>query len=152
MPSALELTQELLQNIGNPAVARELIAPDAIYVSLNTDNPELHKIMPWTGTNHGQDSFTDALGTMFTWWENEKFDVTDVIGDGDRAAVFGNFRYRSHTQNKVAESPFAILVRATNGKISYLQFMEDTYATASSFRSGGSWTVQADPAGASFQV
>ena len=37
MPTALELTQELLQNLGNPEAARRLIADDAIYVSLNPD-------------------------------------------------------------------------------------------------------------------
>jgi uncharacterized protein len=152
MPTALELTQELLQNLTNPEVVRKLIADDAVYVSLNPDHPELTRILPWAGTNHGPDSFTDALGTMFTWWENQKFDVTDAFGDGDRAAVFGNFRYRSHTQNKIAASPFAILVRSTNGKISYLQFMEDTYATAASFRSDGAWTVHADPNGSPIQV
>jgi uncharacterized protein len=152
MPTALELTQELLQNLGNPEVARQLIADDAIYVSLNPNHPELTRILPWAGTNHGPDSFTNALGQMFTWWANEKFEVTDVIGDGDTAAVFGNFTYRSHTLNKTADSPFSILVRSSNGKITFLQFMEDTYATAASFRSSGSWIVHADPAGAPFEV
>ncbi|MER2105166.1 MAG: nuclear transport factor 2 family protein, partial [Pseudomonas atacamensis] len=35
------------------AAAMRLAAPDATYVSLNFDNPELRKIMPWTGTNKG---------------------------------------------------------------------------------------------------
>ena len=145
MPTALELTEELLQGFGNPDVARKLVAPNATYVSLNYENPELRRILPWAGTNHGPDSLTTALGTMFTWWENERFDVTDVIGNEDRAAVFGSFRYRSRSQDKVVESPFAILIRAANGKITYVQFMEDTYATAASFRVAGSWTVQGDP-------
>ena len=29
--------------------------------------------------------------------------------------------------------------------MTYMQFMEDTFATASSFRSGGTWKFQSDP-------
>ena len=49
-------------------------------------------------------------------------------------------------------SPFAILVRVSGGLVTYLQFMEDTYATAASFRSAGSWTVHGDPAGQALEV
>ena len=94
--SAVDTVTELLQNLGNPEVVRRLVATDAVYVSLNQDNPELKQILPWTGTHHGPSSFTDALGTMFTWWANELFEPTDVVGDDDRAAIFGTFRYRSH--------------------------------------------------------
>jgi hypothetical protein len=30
-------------------------------------------------------------------------------------------------------------------KVRYMQFMEDTFCTASSFRSGGAWKFQSDP-------
>jgi ketosteroid isomerase-like protein len=89
---------------------------------------------------------------MFIWWANEQFDPTDIVGDHDRAAVFGTFRYRSHTLDKVVTSPFAILIRVADGLITYLQFMEDTYATAASFRSAGSWTVHGDPSGQQLKV
>ena len=47
---------------------------------------------------------------------------------------------------------FAILIHVSNGLITYLQFMEDTYATAASFRSAGSWTVHGDPSGQPIEV
>lgn len=37
----------------DPDVVNRVVAPDATYVSLNTENPELNKIMPWAGTSHG---------------------------------------------------------------------------------------------------
>jgi uncharacterized protein len=150
--SAVDIVTNFLQNLGNPKVVQSLVATDAVYVSLNQDNPELKQILPWAGTHHGPSSFTDALGTMFIWWANEHFDPTDIVGDDDRAAVFGTFRYRSHTLDKVVTSPFAILVRVADGLITYLQFMEDTYATAASFRSAGSWTVHGDPSGQQLKV
>ncbi len=45
--------QELLQNTSNLKVLRERMTPDATYVSLNFNNPELKKVMPWTGTHKG---------------------------------------------------------------------------------------------------
>jgi hypothetical protein len=39
-------------------------------------------------------------------------------------------------------TPFSIHVKVIDGKITYLQFLEDSYATAASFRVTGSWTVQ----------
>jgi uncharacterized protein len=150
--SAVDTVTKLLQNLGNPEVVQSLVAPDAVYVSLNQDHPELKQILPWAGTHHGPSSFTDALGMMFTWWANELFEATDIVGDDERAAVFGIFRYRSHTLDNVVTSPFAILVRVSGGLVTYLQFMEDTYATAASFRSAGSWTVHGDPAGRPIEV
>ena len=49
-------------------------------------------------------------------------------------------------------SPFSILVKVVDGKVTYLQFLEDSYATAASFRSGGSWTVQTQAGEKHFQV
>jgi hypothetical protein len=150
--SAVDTVTKLLQNLGNPEVVQSLVAPDAVYVSLNQDNPELKQILPWAGTHHGPSSFTDALGMMFTWWANGLFEATDIVGDDERAAVFGIFRYRSHALDMVVTSPFAILVRVSSGLVTYLQFMADTCATAASFRSAGSWTVYGDPAGQPLEV
>jgi ketosteroid isomerase-like protein len=67
-------------------------------------------------------------------------------------AVFGDYRYRSRSLDKVVTSPFSILVKVVNGKVTYLQFFEDSYATASSFRKDGSWIVQTEPGAEPFQV
>jgi hypothetical protein len=40
-----------------------------------------------------------------------------------------------------------IFGRVSDGRCTYLQFMEDTFATAASFRSGGSWIFQSNPSG-----
>ena len=66
--------------------------------------------------------------------------------------MFGDFRYKSHSLGKVVSSPFSILVKVVDGKVTYLQFLEDSYATAASFRSAGSWTVQTQPDAEPFQV
>jgi uncharacterized protein len=150
--SPIEIVGEWLQSLLDPDVVNRVVAPDAIYVSLNADNPELKKIMPWTGTSKGPQAFLDNLGTMFARWENQAFNVTTMFGSEENVAVFGDFRYRSHSLGKVVSSPFSILVKVVDGKVTYLQFLEDSYATASSFRSGGSWTVQTEPGSERFEV
>ncbi len=151
-PSPVEIVGEWLQGLVDPDVVNRVVAPDATYVSLNTDNPELKKIMPWTGTSQGPRAFLDNLGMMFTRWENQAFNVTAMFGSDENVAVFGDFRYKSHSLGKVVSSPFSILVKVAKGQVTYLQFQEDTYATAASFRKSGSWTVQTEPDATPFQV
>jgi ketosteroid isomerase-like protein len=151
-PAPLEVVGQWLQNLLDPDVVNRLVAPDAVYVSLNTDDPELSKILPWAGTSHGPRAFLDNLGTMFTRWENQAFNVTTMFASEDNVAVFGDFRYRSRSTGKVVTSPFAILVTVVDGQVTYLQFLEDSYATASSFRTGGAWTVQTEVGAEPFEV
>jgi len=141
----INVVGEWLQNLLDPDVVNRLVAPEATYVSLNTDDPELEKIMPWAGTSHGPQAFLDNLGMMFTRWENQAFNVTATFASGENVAVFGDFRYRSHSLGKLVSSPFSIFVKVVDGQVTYLQFLEDSYATASSFRKSGSWIVQTEP-------
>jgi hypothetical protein len=133
-------------------VVQRLVAPDATYVSLNTDNPELKMIEPWAGTSHGPQAFLDNLNNMFSRWENQAFNVTALFGSGEDVAVFGNFRYKSYSLGKVVSSPFSIHVKVVDGLVTYLQFQEDSYATAESFRKDGSWIVQGERDASPFTV
>jgi hypothetical protein len=136
----------------DPDVVHRLVAVDATYVSLNSDNPELKLIEPWTGTSHGPQAFLDNLGNMFSRWENQAFNVTAMFASEEDVAVFGDFRYRSYSLDKVVNSPFSIHLKVVDGKVTYAQFQEDSYATAASFRVEGHWTVQTEPNAAPFQV
>jgi uncharacterized protein len=148
----IEVVGQWLENLLDPDVVNSLVASDATYVSLNTEDAELKKIMPWTGTAHGPQAFLDNLGSMFTRWENQAFNVTELFASDENVAVFGDFRYKSHSVGKVVTSPFSILLKVVDGKVTYLQFLEDSYATAGSFRRSGSWTVQTEPDAEPFEV
>ncbi len=69
--SPIEVVGRWLQNLLDPEVVNSVVAPDATYVSLNSENAELNKIMPWAGTSHGPQAFLDNLGSMFNRWENQ---------------------------------------------------------------------------------
>jgi uncharacterized protein len=150
--SPIEVVGQWMQNLLDPDVVHRVVAPDATYVSLNTEDAELNKIMPWAGTSHGPQAFLDNLGTMFRRWENQAFNVTTMFGSDENVAVFGDFRYKSNSLGKVVTSPFSILVKVVDGQVTYLQFLEDSYATAASFRKDGTWTVQTEAGAEPFRV
>lgn len=134
------------------AAAERLVAPEAVYVSLNFDNPELKKIEPWTGTAMGPSAYSSTFLRVANYWHVEDFSITDKIASGEDVAIFGKFTYRSVEVGHVFTSPFAILAKVRDGKMVYFQFMEDTYASASSFRQSGSWTVKTTRDTPAFEV
>ena len=120
--------------------------------ALNFSNPELKKIMPWTGTDKGPRAYSGTFLGVANYWKIEDFTVTDKFASGEDVAVFGKFTYRSVALGHVITSPFSINAKVLDGKIVYFQFMEDTYATASSFRQTGSWVVKATVASTPIEV
>ena len=143
-----DVINEFLQNTAPDridAVARRLVAADATYISLNFDNPELKRILPWTGTSTGPDAFVSTFIRVAQFWAIEDFAVTALFGAGEDIAVFGAFTYRSKSLGKAVRSPFSIHAKVRDAKIVYFQFMEDTFATARTFRSAGTWTIKTDP-------
>lgn len=142
-----ETVQNLLNDISNPQTVRDLCARDVTYVSLNYSNPDLRKIMPWCGTGHGSEVISKTFRDVFEYWRSDSFIPEAIFGEDENVAVFGRFTYTSTKLGKTVTSPFAIFCKVHDGKVTYMQFMEDTFATAASFRSGGSWKFQSDPRG-----
>lgn len=139
MKTPLELVQALISDPTNIKQVRTLTTDDVTYVSLNFDNPELHKVLPWTGTNRGPQSIVDVFNGIGRVWETKAFEVRDVIANEQSVAMFGSFTYRTRTLGKEITSPFALLAKVKGDRISYLQFLEDTFGTASTFRAAGTW-------------
>ncbi|WP_458129869.1 nuclear transport factor 2 family protein [Pseudomonas sp. Z2-11] len=153
--ASLSVVMEFLANTAPDkveAAAQRLAAPDATYVSLNFDNPELKEILPWTGTNKGPNAFSSLFMQVSDYWKIEDFTISTKIASGEDVAIFGKFTYRSVAVGKVFTSPFSVHAKVRDGKMTYFQFMEDTYASASSFRQAGSWTVKTSTRAASATV
>jgi ketosteroid isomerase-like protein len=150
--SPIDVVTQWLQNLANPDVVNEIVAQDATFDSLNTEDAELKKIMPWAGKFVGPKAFLYIRAGVFSSWDIEAFNITTMFASNENVAVFGDFRYKSKSLGKVVASPFAILVKVVEGKVTYVLFMEDTYATASSFRKDGTWTVQTKADAEPFQV
>ena len=147
-----DVVKELLANIHDRETIERLCAPDVTYVSLNYDNPDLQKIMPWCGTGHGSDVVSKTFYDVARYWIVDSFETDEIFGEGENVAVFGRFTYTSAKLQKTVTSPFAIFLKVQSGKVAYMQFMEDTFCTSSSFRSGGAWRFESDPDGGSVVI
>jgi len=153
MPTNLiSVLQELLQNTSNLKVLQQLMTPDVTYVSLNFDNPDLKRVMPWTGTHKGPQALFDVFAAIQRFWKTLDFKVTDMIEQGSRVAFFGSFTYKSNVTGKEITSPFSLLARFEGDKVAYVQFLEDSYGTAGSFKTGGATRFHSDPSGKEVEV
>jgi len=63
-------------------------------------------------------------------WETKAFEVREVIEQGETVAMFGSFTYRGRKSGKEITSPFSLLAHVKEGKVSYIQFLEDTFGTS----------------------
>ena len=127
-----QVVQALLSNLTDLKNVKSLTTPDVTYVSLSEYNPALKAILPWTGGHKGPEEMAKVFQGVADAWETKAFEVRDVIEQGDRVAFFGSFTYRARNTGKEVRSLFSLYAKVTDGKISYVQFMEDTFATAAS--------------------
>ncbi len=127
-PSPKDVVARLLENTSNEAVMKELIAPDAEYVSLCFSNPPLHKIMDHAERHpeRGPQAIISTFVNVDKIWANEEFKIEALFGEGSDVAVFGRFTYRSRSLGKVYTSPFSIHCKVEGGQVTYMLFMEDT--------------------------
>ena len=145
--AATEIVRTLLDDPTNPDVVHRLVAPGATFGSLTCHNPDRPRLRPWAAPPPGPTAVLDTYTRVNRFWHSEAFEIGELFGAGGTVAVFGRFTYRSVTLGKAITSPFAILAKVVDGQITFMQFMEDTFGTASTFRSGGVATYRSDPDG-----
>ncbi len=152
--SPIQIVQELLASATKPEVVEALVAEDATYVSLSFDNPDLTRVMPWAGTHagNGRAAILKTFQDVSTWWTVVAFEPRFVFGEGENVAIFGSFTLRSTVLGKTVTSPFAIHAVVTEGQVRYMQYMEDTFLTSSTYRSGGAWRFRGNPDGSEVAV
>src|SRR6266705_913262 len=92
--SPAQVIQALLANPRDLANVKSVTTPDVTYVSLNEDNPELKRYLPWTGTNQGPEAIVRAFEGIGRAWETKAFEVREVLVQDDKVAMFGSFTYR----------------------------------------------------------
>jgi ketosteroid isomerase-like protein len=128
--SPAQVVQTLLAKPTDLQHVKSLTTPDITYVSLSENNPQLKRFLPWAGTNKGPDSIVRTFEGIGRTWETQAFEVREVIEQGETVAMFGTFTYRGRETGKEIRSPFSLLAHVKEGKISYIQFLEDTFGTA----------------------
>jgi ketosteroid isomerase-like protein len=143
----VEIVQALLKVLKDREAVSALCSPDVTYVSLNYSNPDLQKSMPWCGTSYGPEAIVSTFVRVGEYWRVDDFSPQAIFGDDKHVAVFGSMTVTSAVLGKTVTSPFSIFCKVADEKVTYMQFMEDTFATSSTFRSSGVWTFRSNPAG-----
>ena len=128
--SPAQVIQTLLTKPTDREHVKSLTTPDVTYVSLSENNPELKRYLPWAGTSKGPDAIVKTFEGIGRIWETKAFEVREVLEQGESVAMFGSFTYRGRASGKDITSPFSLLAHVKDGKISYIQFLEDTFGTS----------------------
>ncbi len=137
------------------AAAERHFHPDIVYivngppshaegVDLPALSGELHSALPWMGMYRGLDEVRSFLTHMHSNLDVTGFGPREIIGDDQRAAVFGWFGLRARPAGREVRVAFSVLVEGREGKIARYQFLENTFDVSLAFRSGGSWAFQTD--------
>ncbi len=150
--SPLAVLQTILSNPTDLNFVKQYTTDDFTYVSLNYEKPEVKQVLPWAGTTKGTEALVQTFIDVHRYWTVNDFQIQDSFENQDGAAIFGSFTYTSNTLGKTVTSPFAVLARGKNGKLSYVQFMEDTFATVRSFRESGEYRIKANPNGSETDI
>lgn len=150
--SPLAVLQKILSNPTDLQFVKKYTTDDFVYVSLNFENKELKQVLPWAGTTKGTEALVGTFVNVSRYWTVNDFQIKDTFENKDGTAIFGTFTYTSNTLGKTVTSPFAVLARGENGKLSYVQFMEDTFATVRTFRESGEYLIKANPDGSTTKM
>jgi ketosteroid isomerase-like protein len=137
------------------AAAERCFHPDIVYIVNGPPSPaeavdlpmlsgELQSALPWLGTYRGLDEVRAFLTHMHSNLDVTGFGPREIVGDDQRAAVFGWFGLRSRPAGREVRIAFSVLVEARDGKIARYQFLENTFDVSLAFRSGGSSAFQTD--------
>ena len=148
-----EIVKTLLEGATDQSVVDRLMAPESVYMSLTFDNPDLKKLMPWAGVHeNGREGLLSTFWTLNTFWNIDEFTIIDIFSAGENVAVFGSFTVHSKHLDKIFVSPFSVHAKVRDGQVRYMQYLEDTFGTGSTFRSAGTWTFAGDPNGVEVTV
>jgi ketosteroid isomerase-like protein len=108
MRSALE---ELFERRG---LRPELLAEDVEWV-----NPH-DAVEP--GTRTGPEGFNGAIDSVFATWDDVRFDVERVIGNGDNVVALGLLRGHVHAAGMEVDSPHGQVWTFRDGQVLRMQW------------------------------
>ena len=137
------------------AVAERYFHPEIVYIvngprsrspgpALPALSSDLQSALPWLGSYRGLDEVRTFLTHMHANLDVIGFGPREIVGDHERAAVFGWFGLRSLAVGREVRIAFSLLLEAREGKIARYQFLENTFDVALAFRSAGSWAMETD--------
>jgi ketosteroid isomerase-like protein len=117
------------------AAMRQGADPDAIAALFSYDMefeiPGDDGALPWLGRKTtGRAVITGFVRGLRNLTEPVKFNVQDLLTSDTQAVIVGELATRMKATGKVVESPFAIILTISDGKISRYRMLEDSFSVS----------------------
>ncbi|GLY67692.1 nuclear transport factor 2 family protein [Amycolatopsis taiwanensis] len=107
------------------AGAGELFADE-----VDWDIPGATEIVPWIGRRRTGVEAGEFYAGLDDYLERDIFEVERIFVDGDEAVAVGHLRSIVRATGGVIETPFAIRMTVTAGRITRYLILEDSYRVA----------------------
>ncbi|WP_266158837.1 nuclear transport factor 2 family protein [Dyella silvatica] len=122
------LARQLLEKMGNGDTPEEIAA--LCTPNLDFNIPGNDGVLPWVGHQHGRNSMATFVRDSRHMVKRIRFEVTDILADGDRAVILGGLATQIVSTGKVINTAYAIELTFSGGKISSFLMLEDSFATS----------------------
>jgi len=128
----VRIAQQLLTEIGSGAEPDEIAALFSTEVLFEI--PGDFGALPWIGRRTGHGAVSDFIRGTRLLLERVRFDVEGILANDDSAVIFGDLASKVNVTGRIIESPFALILRVSDGKIARFQMLEDSFAVSRAAR------------------
>jgi len=129
----------------DPADVDRFFHPDIEYVVNGSPLPdrdpaippisaESFAALPWAGHYRGKSAVKRFFRHMHEHLDITAYGDRQIISQGNRAAVFGWFRWRSHSTGRTADIAYAVFLEMRDGLIAKYHSIENTFDVANTLR------------------
>ncbi len=86
--------------------------------------------VPWIGKKTGRAGVAEFYEQIRAHITSERFEITDILTNGNHAVVTGNLASRVNSTGKLIETAFAFDITVNQGQITRYHMLEDSFAVA----------------------
>lgn len=90
--------------------------------------------VPWIGKKTGRAGVAEFYTQIRSQITSERFDVTDILTNGNHAVVTGQLASRVNSTGKLIETAFVFDITVQDGQIIRYHMLEDSFAVANAVR------------------
>jgi ketosteroid isomerase-like protein len=128
----IAIAQQLLAGIGEGQAPETLAAMFAKDLRFEIQGDA--GVLPWIGHKTGRQAAADFFREIRALTEPVKFEVEDILGSPNRAAILGELATRIKSSGKVINTQFAIVLTISGNEIKRFQMLEDSFDVSRAVR------------------
>lgn len=127
-PSPRDTIEEFFRRTGSAASVEEIAA-------LVSDDVDWFvagdlSVVPWIGRKVGKSGATEFYAQIRTEIVSERFELKDILSQGNRVVAIGELASRVRKTGKLIESEFVFDFVVESGLITRFRMFEDSFAVA----------------------